>query len=434
MSKRVYKLTSALLLLSAFHGWAETTEKEKKGRPYDNGTILAGPDSTLAQLEEDDKDHLPAFRFSKIDSSLQGFKDWKHEIYEDHGLQFGLDYTRLYQGLHDKMSTAEHDSASAGIARLYGKWELFNRDQDNTGSLVFKVDHRHRSGDTTPSSLGGNTGYLSQTGMLFSDKDLVLVDFYWQQKLNKDTGFILGKYDPNDFFHVLGYANPWTSFSNLDSLLNMSIGLPDNSYGVGFGHWFNDSVYLISTLNDANGSVDTDDPFEGSSFYKSVEMGWTPSREERYFTNIHVTLWHMDERDELGEDDTASDESEGIAIGANYTWDKEWMIFGRLGFSDVETGNEPQLYEQSMTLGMLKYFKQRSDLFGLSVSHGEIADEVVSALNAASDTQTTWETFYRLQVSKNMSITANVQCLMDPALNNEDDQVWVTGLRLRVSL
>ena len=403
---------------------------EDKGS-YNNEAWFAGPNSTLAQLEEDDKDYLAAFRFPKIDSSLHDFKTWKHEVYEEHGLQFGVDYTHLYQSLSDKTSGAEHDAASAGIARFYGKWELFNRGQDNMGSLVFKVDHRHRSGDTTPSALGGNAGYLSQTGMLFSDKDLVLVDFYWQQKLNKNTGFILGKYDPNDFFHVLGYANPWTSFSNLDTLQNMSIALPDNSYGVGFGHWFNDSVYLISALNDANGSVDTDEPFEGSDFYKSVEMGWTPSREERYFTNVHVSLWHMDGRDSYGVDDTSSDESKGVALGANYTWDMEWMLFGKLGFSDVETGNEPQLYEQSMTLGMLKYFKKRSDLFGLSVSHGEIADEVV---NAASDSQTTWETFYRLQVSENMSVTANVQCLIDPALNNEDDQVWVTGLRLRVSL
>ena len=233
---------------------------------------------------------------------------------------------------------------------------------------------------------------------------------------------------------MLGYANPWTTFSNLDTLQNMSQGLPDNSYGVGFGHWFNESLYLIGTVNDANGSADTDQPFEGSSFYKSVEMGWTPARDQRYFTNVHLTLWHMDERDEYGEDDTSSDEAEGVTVGANYTWDQEFMLFGKLGFSDVETGNEPQLYEKSFTVGMLKYFKDRSDLFGLSYAHGFLSDELVAATNATSDSQKTIETFYRFQVAENLSITANVQCLIDPALNNEDDQVWVSGLRLRLTL
>ena len=192
------------------------------------------------------------------------------------------------------------------------------------------MDNRHRIGnDSTPSELGGQSGYLSQTGMLFSHKHTVLVDFNWQQKFNEgQSALIIGRYDPNDYMDALGYVNPFTAFSNLDILLDMSIALPDNSWGIGGGHWFNESVYILGGLNDANGTVDTLQFFDGGSeFFKYVELGWSPSQGERYFKNINVTLWEMDDRSAYGENNTSNDGSYGIALAANWIWDHEWVKF-----------------------------------------------------------------------------------------------------------
>lgn len=407
-------------------------EVKKKGKKYDDDEGFGGPAETSHQLEDDDKDKFPTFRLPAIDKGIGSIKNWKHEIYEDTGFQFGLDYTVLMQNLSDTTEGSAHDSASSGIARFYGKWEFVNKGQKNKGSLVFKLDHRHEIGDTTPSELGGNAGYLSQTGMLFSDKGGVLVDFNYQQYFNDgNSAFVVGKFDPNDFFNVLGYAIPWTAFSNLDSLLSMSIALPDNSYGFAVGHWFNDNVYLNAAVNDANGTVDTDDPFEEGfdELYKTVELGWSPSRGERYFKNIHVTMWQMDEKTAYGEANSYQDGAEGIVIGANYTWDMEWMVFAKLGLSSVDSAAVPQLYEQDVTVGFIKYFEERSDLLGMSLSHGNIPDE----FGTPNDSQTTFEAFYRIQLAENMAITPNIQYLIDPALNTEDD-ILVTGLRFRITL
>lgn len=403
-----------------------------EGKNYDANEGFGGPAETAHQLEDDDKEKMPIFRLPAIDNGIKGIKDWKHQVYADTGLQFGLDYSVLYQSLSDTTPGAPHDSASSGIARFYGKWEFINKGEINNGSLVFKVDDRHELGDTTPSELGGNAGYLSQTGMLFSDKGTVLVDFNYQQYFNNgNTAIVLGKFDPNDYFNVLGYAIPWTAFSNLDSLLSMSIALPDNSYGAAIGHWFNDNLYLNAAVNDANGTVDTDDPFEEGldELYKTVEIGYSPSRDERYFKNFHVTLWQMDEKTAYGEANSYQDGAEGIVIGANYTWDLKWMAFAKLGFSSVDSAAVPQLYEQDVTLGFIKYFEQRSDLLGMSVSHGQIPDE----FGTPNDSQTTLEAFYRIQIAQNMAITPNVQYLIDPALNTEDD-ILVTGVRFRITL
>ena len=44
------------------------------------------------------------------------------------------------------------------------------------------------------------------------------------------------------------------------------------------------------------------------------------------------------------------------------------------------------------------------------------------------------EAFYRLQLSDETALTTDVQLLLDPALNPEDDSIWVLGLRVRIAL
>ena len=49
------------------------------------------------------------------------------------------------------------------------------------------------------------------------------------------------------------------------------------------------------------------------------------------------------------------------------------------------------------------------------------------------DDQYALEAYYRLQVSRELSITPSVQLLIDPALNPDEDILWVYGLRARLA-
>ncbi|MHC4711900.1 MAG: carbohydrate porin [Planctomycetota bacterium] len=68
----------------------------------------------------------------------------------------------------------------------------------------------------------------------------------------------------------------------------------------------------------------------------------------------------------------------------------------------------------------------RTDLTGLALNWGNPAD---SSLRD----QTTAELFYRLQLAQNLAITPSVQLLIDPALNPDEDLIWVFGLRTRLT-
>ncbi len=393
----------------------------RKGRSgYGDAPDLGGPASVGGLLEEDDVVKEPALRFPSIDKALSPWFEWKRGLNEKYGLQFGAAYTATYQSASDAPEGAEEEAAS-GIFRVFGRWALLGRGSKNTGTLVFSADNRHRLGtNIAPSDLGFEAGYLGIPGTLFSSVDTVLVDLNWQQYINDGrSGIIIGRYDPNDYLDVLGYANPWTTFQNLAILFNTSIALPDASAGIGAGHWFKDQVYVLGTLNDANGVVTDVDFFkDGAEFYKAAEIGWTPSRAERYFKKVHLMGWHVDDREDAGIPD-----SWGLTTAANWTVDKTWMVFARAGWSD---GDAP-LMNTSVTLGGLYYFARCSDLIGLAVNWGEPADDSLGD-------QYTGELFYRFQFAQNFAITPSAQLLVDPALNPNEDQIWIFGLRVRLTL
>ena len=404
----------------------EIDEADDSGMPHQIGYRTAdkgfsAPTSVQAQLDEDDILKDPIFRFPQIDEAFASWNATKKRLNEEKDIQFGIDYNTMSQGISD--TAGDEDAGALGILRVYGIFGLIHSNDDDYGRLVVKVDHRHTLfSDIAPAALAGQAGYIGLTGTLFSDTDgLTLVDVNYQQSFNnRRTGFIVGRFDPNDYMDVLGYANPWSTFSNIASLMNTSIALPDAALGLGAAHQLNDQWYIKGSINDANGVVTETRAFQGGAeFFKWAEVGWSPSAEQRYLTNVHVVAWHVDERDNAG-----IPSAHGFTIGANKTSaDGRWMGFMRAGWSD---GSAP-IYKETYTAGFLRKFRRNADLLGVSVNWGDPPD-------SSLDSQTTGEFFYRLQFSQNLAITPSIQLLREPALNPDEDTIWVWSLRIRLTM
>jgi porin len=379
---------------------------------------FGGRTSPSGEIDEADVEIESAFRFPSFDAAFEPWTAWKKRQNEEHGLQFSAHYSTLYQSLSD--SIGSEDKASAGVLRGTVKWTLVGRDTTNHGSLNVMLDHRHNFRDETPANLAGQAGYIGVTGLLYSDIGFAVTNLNWQQAFNDgNTGLIVGRYDPNDYMNVLGYVSPWTNFSNLAVNLDTSVALPDSSWGVAGGTYISDQVYVMGGVNDANGLGSDNLEFfgGGSEFFTFAHIGWTPSKDERYFKNVHVMTWHVDERKDLG-----IDSAHGVALAANWTFDDRWMPFARLGFSK---GSAP-IYNESVTLGVIHKFMYRSDLVGLAANHGSPPDSNLRE-------QTSVEAFWRFQFSENVAITPSLQLLIDPALNPVDDKIWVFGVRARIT-
>ncbi|ARN74375.1 carbohydrate porin [Oceanicoccus sagamiensis] len=418
-------LSYSLMIAALVAPLCSTDLRAEQKSGYKDNANFAGPASTVYQLEDDDEIKTPVFGLPVVDQMLQPWFDFKKSLNDDYGLQFGLEYTTVYQQTSDEIE-GEDDHAWSGIVRAKGKWGLLNRGQVNQGALVFSVDNRANYSDVSPADFGNNIGFIAQPAYLFSDVDNVLVDFHWQQLLsNGRTGFIVGRFDPSDFMHVLGHKSPWTSFQNLNVSLDSSIAYPDLGVGAGVGHWFEPTTsgqfYLLGGFNDANGKITEEKAFQhGAEFFKFFELGWTPSRQERYSTNLHITFWDVDEREHDG-----VNAAKGVAVGTNYTW-QQLTVFGQVGISDTEDDADPQIYKNSYTTGLTYNIRNSSDQFGLAVNYGELA---VAGLGE----QTVVESYYRLQLTANMALTPSVQFIDDPALHPEKSSVTLFGLRLRLT-
>ena len=395
-----------------------TTEKKTTKSGYTREQDLGGPTSVGAQLEEEDRLKHTVLQIPVMENVLERYFNWKEGLNQK-GFRFGVDYNATVQKAN--AGRDKEDFAATGIFRTFGKWTLVGRESGNRGSLVFGYENRTKLGTAIPpGDLGFAVGYRGITGTLFSDVGWILNSFYWDQAFGGGRGgLIIGRFDPNDFMDVSGYANPWTTFQNLSMLLNTSIALPDVGFGASGGTFITEHWYVLGAFNDANGVItDIDFYQDGPEFFKQLEIGWTPSRDQRFFQNAHVTFWHVDKRENKD-----VPESWGATFATNWLFEDRWMPFFRAGWSD---GQAP-LMNRAVTGGIGRLIAESSHVVGLAAGWGDPSD---SSLRH----QYTSELFLRLQLSQNFVLTPNLQLLIHPAHDPDRDLITVLGLRLRLTL
>jgi len=392
---------------------------------------LGGPSTVENQLESDRAARelvLPEIPF------LKPYFDWKDNLAEKFGFRFGIDYTPVGLKSSDSLPNTD-DDAAGGIFRIFGSWELLGRGTDTVGAVVYRFGNRHAYTDSAPSDFASaNLGYAGVVFPNHDDRGWILSNLNWRQSW-KDGGIILigGYYDLADFTDVYALADPFKHFSNLAFLTGAAtMPVPSaGSLGLSAGAWLNNNIYLQGGLTDSNG--DPEDPLDGfdtftndREYFTNVEIGWTTAPEKAYLDNIHLTLWHVDERDEAGTED-----GWGAAFSFSLWLQDRYLPFLKAGYAH----DGSSLLEKSVSAG-LGYQPQpigsdRGNILAVGVNWGEPNSTV---LGSGLDDQYAIEAFFRWQLLKELAVTPNVQFLIDPALNPEEDNIWLFGLRARLAL
>jgi len=360
---------------------------------------------------------------------------------QEKGLAYGLNYSTLYQAADNAVG---EDSAWGGILQLPASWTVMSdQDKGSSGAFVLKLENRHRiSTDLAPQDLGLGTfgpdgtaglGAASIVGTQFSDKDWVLTNLYWQHKMNGGKlNYVVGQIDNTDFMDIYGLINPQTAFMNLNFSTNPSIGIPDQGFGAYGGVALSNNYYLVSGFMDARGDPEEpgdslDDFFNENEYFKSIEVGYTSSFERRYFDNIHFVYWESDEQtgDQGG---VAEAKGDGWTFSATHFFEDRYMPFLRYGDSD---GGGGALYEEVLSLGLGIYDQDSGELFGVGLSKSTPSKLTIAP---GLDDQITAEVFYRFMLSKHFALTPDLQYIQDPALNPNEDSIWIAGVRARLTL
>ena len=386
---------------------------------------FGGPSSVAGQLKSDHSAQVTPYWFGGLTAKAQPYYDFKKGVADRHAFAFGADYNALVQGANESLG---EDDAASGVIRVYGTWTPLGRGTLNAGSLTFKVENRHRLGtDIAPQQLGSEMGYVGLTAITFSSAGTILTNLYWQQSFRDNRlAFIAGIVDVTDFISVYGLVNPWADFHNLTFSTDPTIPAPNQGLGAAVRGTIGENFYLLAGLADANG--DPGDPldsfdsfFTTHEYFKFVEFGWVSSYENRFSDNVHLTVWQADERTVAGVPD---------GWGASFSFSRKindrWLPFVRAGYA--EDGGA--LLERSLSAGIGYFTKGHSDVLGVGLNWGRPPSEPDGP---RLNDQYTVEVFYNMQLFQHTNITPNIQWIIDPALNPEEDSLWVFGLRARVS-
>ena len=164
-------------------------------------------------------------------------------------------------------------------------------------------------------------------------------------------------------------------------------------------------------------------PFEFGSFaanwdeFECEGQHRSPDRKRRFDRALHLTFWHVGERDEAN-----TPEDYGLAFSGNWLMDSGWMSFIRSGISKGRAARA----DRSITVGTLFRPENKVGEFGFAFGWERISDATLGQQRAA-------EAFFRWDVTDNIQITPSMQAILDTPLSQGSSTKLVFGLRTRLT-
>lgn len=355
--------------------------------------------------------------------------DWfarKARIEEKYGLSWGTDYNSVYM----RATESPGDKTGfGGSLRYFGVWNATERDDGTGGALIWKIEHRHAyGGKVSPQGLGAEIGYAGLLHLTSSDQKARLTNLYWRQRFAQGKWtFVGGWTDVGDYVDVYMLGSPWDSFMNYAfSTGSAAMPVPNEGLALGAGGYIGEQLYLIAGFADSNSNPRRpgdafDTFFDDREYFKHLEIGWAGKRPNQWLNNIHLTLWHADEREQAGVPD---------GWGANFSFSRlyadHWTTFLRLGYAD----DGGSILSKSISIGAAWSRVPGGNQLGFGFNWGEVNE---STYGPGLPDQTTVEVYYRMQLWEELAITPDIQYIRDPALNPDASSVWVFGLRARLA-
>lgn len=391
---------------------------------YSQEVTLEGPNGVTSEIAEDDADNGAFFDFLEDTKPVRGWHNFKDRLNKRFGLQLNFSYQTLYQSADETLTGISEAAAARG--QIQGSWTLLGRGTENPGRLTFRFENRQTVNQPIPpSQLAFQFGSLTNSGTGFSDFGTALTELAWRQALMDGRfRFVTGKISAISWYNTHALSSSMRGFQNTGLQSSLSKPAPGRALGFGIGIQPNPHFVAVAGIHDANG-VTTGNPFdtigEGEFFY-SAEIRFLPGPPDRAkWDTVKFQIWHQDARVKTG-----TPASTGATFEASYLINDRWYPFILGGISD----GKASLFKADLVAGLGVGIDTRNraarDVLGVAVGWGK------PSLSQLQE-QITAEAFYRFQATKAIAFTPSVQYVRNPAANPIDDEVWLFGLRSRLT-
>jgi len=390
-----------------------------------DGTLSGGGD-----LKEDEATERGFLRF---DTALGGWEASKAQFREDTGISFGGSLGLMWQNYSSTTPLGDSDAVGSKLTFNISR-DLINSGTPEALTLDIVIEDRRPIGTDRPPLQGGVlAGSIVPTAATWGEFDLGITQLYIRQNLFENRfQYTIGKVFAPNFINAYPFFDDNRQFFNQTFSTSPTIPTPLRGFGA-VGVWYptQGGMYVQGGVFSAN-SDDTgftlDDVFETGELFYNLELGWSGlartgvpvnARGPMDTNNAHLSFWYKD-----AQPDAASifqPSAKGVAFNANFMSGPNFMWFARGGYS------EGWVNRRNLTGGFgYRPSVRFSDLLGFGAGW-------VEPSNAALREQFTTEAFYRFQVTSNFAVTPDIQYIRNPALNPSEDDLWVFGLRARVT-
>jgi porin len=418
------KILLSVLLIVPFA--LAALEPQDADREDSEGGTFGGP-SGVAGEQRIIEEILDAYRTDNRRIYLKPWYDWKSRLKERSGLSFGINAQMVYAGVSDALG--QEDDAAGGIYRLQGEWALIGRDTGHPGSLVFRIENRSKiGGGIPPASLRGEIGAAAtDPGFAYSDNfGTNFSVLAWQQLFaGKRAGVAVGLLDFSAYLDAMYYQTIARGFLNRSFILSPTLATTGiGALGATGKGMMGENFWIGGGIYDANAK--SGDPsfatWNSSELLKHAEIGWTPGFSRRATDRVQLTYWR---KDRLAAKGTPS--GNGWLFSWSWKIKDRWVPFARAGWSD---GGGGALARRSVSAG----FSCRMALHDW-LTLGVGANKPSSTTHGADlKTEQVLEASYLWQITANTSLLPDLQLILNPANNPEENATWMAGLRLRLTL
>jgi porin len=359
---------------------------------------------------------------------LDPYFDWKRRVKEDRGVAFGTSLYLLYQKASDALP-GEDDDALGHIFRYQGTWNLFRHDNGNSGNIAWRLESRsHVGGFQAPASLGAATGIRTLApGFAYNEKfEFDIPVLSWVQHFaNGRAGYAVGRLAFDVYLDAFPFQTLSKGFINRSSIYNPT--LPTTGLGAIAGvvkGFVTDNIWLGAQIYDANavnGDFDLSTLEEGE-WIKAVEIGFTPSFAERGSNRLQFTYWEKDARVRAG-----TPKGDGWAVSVASQLGDNVLSFARFGHSN---GGGGVAAEDAFSAGV-QFSQSYDEIWSIGIGW---ANPSATTFEPGLDDEFLIETSYEFQLSRNFSLTPNLQFVVNPAGNPEENSIWIFGIRAILTL
>lgn len=393
--------------------------------PGRQAETFGGPSGVTGE-QRDIEELLDSYRVDNRELHLKPWYDRKAALKERTGFSFGVNAQMLYLGASDSLGA--EDDAAGGIYRLQGEWVLFDRGGEHPGGIVFRVENRSKiGGGIPPASLRGEIGAVAtDPGFAYSDDfGTAFSVLGWQQLFaKKRAAFAIGLLDFSAYIDAFYYQTISRGFLNRSFILSPTLATTGVGALGGVAKGFlSDHFWIGGGIYDAN-AKSGDPSFDSWDFgelLKHVEVGWTPAADRRGTDRVQLTYWHKDRLQAKG-----TPSGSGWLLSWSHKLGRRWVPFVRAGWSD---GGGGALAKRSVSAGF-SYRMAFQDWLTVGAGVNKPSHET---LEADLGTEKVLEASYLWQVTANTSLLPDLQLILDPSDNPEEDTVWTAGLRLRLT-